>query len=269
MPVTNGIFYEQQRGGLCRMHALNAFFGESLINEQTFQKYMTDFDGQMKAKFNETASCKDFDLVNSDQNNIISYILKKKGCYARYIPLNGLQGKQLPLEDIRGDFIFVYNESHIWGLKKHQDMWWSVDSMRGVKKVNIYRIPRQKNIGFMIPVNMKKELFHHTKEIKNILEKENITTKDDIKTYLKKLNERKEILGDLEVPLGVAMDLVEAQINGTNRSPLYQPIYDLNKLYNKFLDDFIEKKYSLEVLTEYVPDMLSSLMKLCFAIDIM
>jgi len=268
MPLTNGIYYEQQRGGLCRLHALNAFFGEAALDAKQFQKYMSDFDEQMKTKYKESISCKQFDLVNSDQNNIISHILKKKGHYARYIPLNGLQGKQLPLDEVKGDFIFIYNESHIWGLKKHQNMWWSVDSMRGVRKTNIYRVTRTKNVGFMIPVNMKKELYNHVGEIKSLLEKEKITSKDDVKVYLKKLNEKKEILGDLEIHIGVAMDLVEAQINGTEYNAAYKPIYDLNDLYNKFLTDFIEKKYSLETLNEYVPEILSSLMTLCFQISL-
>jgi hypothetical protein len=250
------------------MHALNAFFGEALIDAKQFQKYQEDFDALMKTKYKEDISCKQFDLVNSDQNNIITFILKKKGYYARYIPLNTMQGKNLPLDEVKGDFIFMYNETHIWGLRKHQNLWWSVDSMNGVRKTNIYRITRTKNVGFMIPVFMKKELYNHVGKVKALLGKENIETKSDVEEYLKKLNERKEILGELEVHLGVAMDLVEAQINGTKQDSIYNPIYNLHELYCKFLEEFMTKKYSLETLKKYIPHILSGLMKLCFQIKI-
>ncbi len=264
MPTTNGIFYENQSGGLCRMHSLNAFFGKSLIDSKQFQKYMDMFDNQMKTKYKEDISCKKFDLVNSDQNNIISFILKKKGYYARYIPLNGINRKALPLEDVEEDFIFMYNESHIWGMRKHNGAWYTVDSMRGVRKVNIHRITRTKNVGFMIPINMRKELFSHVGEIKSLLEREEIKSKAGVCKYLKKLNANKEILGDLEVHLGVAMDLIEAQANGTDQNKSYGTIYDLIEKYNLFLQEFIEKKYSLESIEKYVPDIIATLMKICF-----
>ena len=264
MPITNGIYYENQRGGLCRMHSLNAFFGKPKINPGEFKKLMDDFDKQMKAKYKQDISCKDFDMVNSDQNNIVSHVLKQHGYYARYIPINGLAGKTLPLDDVFGDFIFIYNKSHIWGLKKAQGMWWSVDSNRGVRKTNIYRVTRNKNIGLMIPVNMQKELFKHADAIKNILEKEDIKSKSDVIEYLKKLNERKEIMGDLEIHLGIIMDIVEAQTNRVEKNTKYEPIYDLLNRYNNFLTDFIEKKYSLGSLTDHIPGIISLLMKTCF-----
>lgn len=268
MPITNDIYYENQKNGLCRLHALNAFFGKPLVNASEFKDHMKQFDLHMREKYKQDISCKDFDIVNSDQNNIVSYILKKKGYYARYIPINGLGGNQLPLGDVAEDFIFVYNKSHIWGMRKHQGLWWNVDSIKGVRKTNIYRIPRNKNIGVMIPVDMKKELFIHANAVKSTLEERKITSTSDVVDYLKKLNEQKEILGDLEIHLGIIMDIIEARSNRIQKNKKYESIYELSDMYNKFLTDFIEKKYSLESLIDHIPDIISSLMMACFKSEI-
>lgn len=268
MPITNGIYYENQQGGACRLHALNAFFGKQLITGSEFAGYMRQFDSHMKEKYKQDISCKDFDIVNSDQNNIVSYILKKKGYYLRYIHINGLYGKPMPLDDIDEDFIFVYNKSHIWGLRKHQELWWRVDSLKGVRRTNIYKIPKNKNIGVMIPVDMKKELFKHANDVKDILKKEHIVDKVGIVNYLKKLNERKEIMGDLEIHMGIIMDIIEARCNKIGNSKKYDDIYDLLKMYNSFLTDFVEKKYSLNVLIEHIPNIISLLMMSTFKIGI-
>ena len=55
------------------------------------------------------SSSGDYDLINSDQTNIISFILKHYKVHVRYYALNSLYGEQL--DDIvkNSPFIFVYN----------------------------------------------------------------------------------------------------------------------------------------------------------------
>ena len=61
------LFIEQQIGGLCRMHALNAFFGKAKISTHDFDQYCYDFDQENK-KYNSTISCHEFDIVNFSSN---------------------------------------------------------------------------------------------------------------------------------------------------------------------------------------------------------
>ena len=100
------LFVEQQNGGLCRMHALNAFFGYAKINSNLFDKYCNEFDKENK-KYNLTTSCKEFDLINSNQSNIISYILKRHGIWTQYFALNQLYNKSIELPNhLVNKFIF-------------------------------------------------------------------------------------------------------------------------------------------------------------------
>ena len=70
------IYYEKQKGGLCRLHSLNAFFGKHEITVKDFNEYKTEYDVWQKNKYNTEISCNNYDTVNSDQNTHLSlYIL--------------------------------------------------------------------------------------------------------------------------------------------------------------------------------------------------
>jgi hypothetical protein len=104
------IFYEKQSGGLCRMHSLNGYFGMSKIAPYQFQLYIDDYDKEYKEKYNFDSSCVLFDIVASDQKNIVNFILKRHGIYSRYYALNQLHGKNIKeniLDILEGDYFFI------------------------------------------------------------------------------------------------------------------------------------------------------------------
>ena len=90
MPQYNEIYYENQIGGLCRLHSLNAFFGYHKIDVKKFRNYSKELDNYIKNKFHENSDCLKFDTINSDHNMIITFILKKYGVYSKYIPINSV-----------------------------------------------------------------------------------------------------------------------------------------------------------------------------------
>ena len=156
MPIQNGIFYENQSGGLCRLHAINGYFGDARISQQQFLQYQKDYDAEYKIKFNLDSSCSLFDTITSDQKNIVSHILKKHGIYTRYYALNQLYNKNINVNIIKildGDWFFIYTESHIYGARRVNNIWYRVDSIGGVTQININSL-NVKNIGFIVPVDM-------------------------------------------------------------------------------------------------------------------
>ena len=204
------IYYQRQSGGLCRMHSLNAYFGEDKISPQQFEEYQQEYDIYQK-KFNFQSSCKDFDIVASDQKNLVSFILKKHKVYSRYYAMNSMFRKNINdiLSILKGDFIFIYNEGHIWGIRKKDGKWYTVDSIGGVRPANITHLMGQKNVGFIVPVDIQKEFYTNLKLVKTILG--GCPTVETIKKYLVQKNKEKKILCDLEIPLGICMDIWETQ----------------------------------------------------------
>ena len=185
------IYYQRQSGGLCRMHSLNAYFGEDKISPRQFSEYQQEYDIHQK-KFNFQSSCKDFDIMASDQKNIVSFILKKYKVYSRYYAINSMFKKDINdiLSVLKGDFIFIYNEGHIWGLRRRGTDWYTVDSISGIRPIHITHITIQKNVGFIVPVDIKTEFYTNLKLVKNILEGN--PTLDIIKKYLIQKNKEKK-----------------------------------------------------------------------------
>ena len=260
----NNIYYQRQSGGLCRMHSLNAYFGYEKISPGDFIKYQKEFDLYQK-KFNTDISCKDFDIVASNQKNVVSFILKKHGVYSRYYHINNMFKKNVNdmLSVLVGDFIFIYNENHIWGLRRWQNKWYNVDSMRGVSPVNISNLLGRKNIGFIVPVNIKTEFYTNLRLIKNILGIRPAI--QNIKTYLIQETKGGNILGDLEIPLGICMDIWEFRLDaiGDESSDRFCVIKKIVSRYNYFLSLFTNGRYrDIDLILEYVPDIIHCLTSL-------
>lgn len=267
MPTQKGIFYENQSGGRCRMHAINAFCGRSALNVDHYDAYMKSFDEQMTKRYGEKTSCADFDLVHSDQNNLVSFILKKNGYYARYAPINSFYKKNLKIDDMKGDFIFVFNSDHIWGLKRKGKMWYKVDSIGGVSPIKSAKhyLANVRNIGCMVPVDMRSELNLHVKKMVNILG--NNLTVEKIRAHVLELNENKQVLEDLEIHIGVAVDILDAQSSKLEFTPAFTPIYNIIALYEQFLIEFVAKNYHIDVIEKYVPQIIYTLTALVYGDD--
>lgn len=250
-----GIFYEKQSGGLCRMHALNAFFGYGKITPPSFQEWVITYDKYIKKRFNTTTSGGLFDLINSDQTNLVSFILKKNNIHARYYALNTLYNK--PLDNIvcNAQFIFVYNFGHIWGIKKLNGRHYKVDSIVGVHPFDLNNIKNTRDIGILVPVSLKYEWENKIDEINTIMDREGIKCKRDLSRYLTNLHSNNEILKDLEIPLGVAMSILETNLQDIHTSKFIH-IRELVNTYNEFLAQFSNGQYNnLGLILDYIPDI--------------
>ena len=63
-------FYcERQSGGLCRMHALNAYFGGPKLSRADFEAEIADYDAKQKMRGYEIPSANSCDIVSSDHKN--------------------------------------------------------------------------------------------------------------------------------------------------------------------------------------------------------
>jgi len=262
MPVSNGIFYETQSGGLCRLHAVNAFCGAKSLTPSDFQDYIAEFDAQTAERYGEKTSCAAFDMINSDQNNLVSFILKKNRHYVRYIPIGRMSPAEVAdcLACLDGDFIFAFDARHIWGIRR-TDRWYVVDSMRGVSLISSVHRYMAKPLGFMVPVDMRSELTYRVDKILDIFEAEGVRSKEGILKYLRVLNDRNQIMEDLEVHMSVAIDILDAQ-SSTRWSPAFIPIYNLIALHRRFMKEFIAKKYAIDVIERFVPTIVFDLLVL-------
>ena len=175
------------------MHALNAFFGHSKISISEFINYQTDFDTYNK-KFNITTSCANYDMISSNQKNIVSHILKYHDVYTHYYAINEIYNKSIHmiLDIIKGDFFFTYTQDHIKGIRRENNSWYYVDSLQGITSCDIFSLLHEKNIGFIIPVCIKKEFFRNVKIIKSIIDKPDINI---ITAYIIQKNKEKKNIG--------------------------------------------------------------------------
>jgi hypothetical protein len=203
--MTN-IYWERQRGGQCRLHSINAYFGLQKYSDDMFYSSADEFDTIQNDKFGTTTSCKSFDLINSDQRNLVSYILGKHNIYVRYVAINLHRAH---IEDaIKSGCFFVFNLDHIWIVKKHNDAWHKVDSMSGVGYINPSRLGNEKNIGIMIPIsNLNAEFARLSKQI-------DVDTNGDALQFIRSNHISKKILGDVEVYLGSVITILQIQLAG-------------------------------------------------------
>ena len=262
MPFSHGIFYEHQQGELCRLHSINGFFGESKISIKLFNEFSKKLDKYIRDKFHEESHCLKFDSVSSDHNILVSFILKHYGIYSRYIPLNSLfqKPKQLQknLDDLKGNYFFVFSPNHIWGVRYFNNEWYKVDSLTGVNHLQVNTLTNLQNVSFLFPVVPKDEFYRNIKTIQSVIKKNIVDLKTNplnkIKIYLEEINNKHLILGDLEVPLGVTMDILNV-VYGKNKNYLveeckanfkkkmFNPIEKIIKQYDEFLFQFIPSKY--------------------------
>jgi hypothetical protein len=117
----------------------------------------------------------------------------------------------------------------------------------------------QKNMGYIFIVDIKKEFYRNLKIIKKILD--DTSSPEEIKNYLVQKNSEKKILGELEIPLGICMDILETQLFNQTRD--FNPITTQVKSYNEFICQFTNGKYNdIELILKYLPDILYNLTQL-------
>lgn len=231
------IYWESQRGGLCRKHALGAYFGRPLINDDKFQQLCIEFDKYMRGKGYKNSQVEKFDCIYSSRETLISYVIGRYGggC-CLHIPMGEckayLDSRNTTLLELIGedDFVFVYNPNHIYGWKK-TSAWYKVDSLSGISKIS----PVADNkLGYIIPRKCPLvDLKYNQDRIAQILN-------EGIADYLS----HQDNLGDLEVLFATSAHIIGC-IGGFS---------DLKHYYTflrNFEDSYIIDKEKVEILAEF------------------
>ena len=176
--------------------------------------------------------------------------------------MNTIYGKSLDPEVEQAEFVFVYNAGHIWGIRKKNGIHYKVDSMGGVQPFNINSLSGMRDIGLLVPVPLKYEWNKKVNVINSILDREGIKNKQHLSMYLTRLHKENKVLDGLEIPLGVAISIMETNIVYPP-SPIFKQISNLINKYNSFLSVFTNGNYNkLDLILANVPDIIFDLMVL-------
>lgn len=129
--MSTPLFFERQRGGLCRMHALNNFLGGATYNEESFAKLLAEYD--MKYRDCHLPPAGEFDIFLSNSENVVVYALQEhENVYTKLFALgtSGLVDEIMEAIDPSVNALIIFNGSHIWTVKKSGDAWYELDSLR-------------------------------------------------------------------------------------------------------------------------------------------
>ena len=209
----NDIYWEKQRGDNCRIHSINAFFGEKKISDREFYDFCDRYDkiipGLKSRKMDGFAEAR----------CIISHILSEIGeAHTILIPINKYTGARDHLDLVRYDKMvnnleitsyFEFNPTHVWLNKYIEDKkcWYRIDSLSGLTRIDP-RINFNKN-GIILVIDQKNtlgnELVYYIKKLTgdkeldelvlyNLFHSINVFLKKDIKFPLLKLKSMKKYL---------------------------------------------------------------------------
>ncbi len=237
------IFYEPQRGGLCRLHAINAFFGYSKISVSEWQDECKTYDDTTKkSKAYVGMSCKAFDFSYFG-NNIVSSIMGDYGIYLRYVPI-GTQEK-VSLDNLIGDFVFAFNAGHIYGYRRKQGRWYKVDSLSGISRANANFV-NDKRQGKMIPCDFKKEFYRNVALIQGDLSMANCVDIDTITDYIKSMHIRKKDLGNLYVWVQELVNILKTCMRCKDDDAAFSKIKNVIYAFEDFTAEFESNYLSLD-----------------------
>lgn len=238
------LYIEQQNGGLCRLHSLNAFFQQKKIEECQFKEWIEEFNQFNKKKYNTTISASDFDFFNSDNNCIITYILKYKfNIYTRLYNIGTQNISQYLVK--YNNFMFIFNSSHVFGAMPLNGKWYLLDSLNPVPvEVNILEYLQRHNgkIGVIIIVNKKNEL------IKNLAYVRHDINNKHISDYL---TTQQHFIGNIEVPLAIIFEILEIISYDLFKKEIdsYNHFIMISHIDGKFMDIDLKIKYLVPTLT--------------------
>lgn len=148
------IFCERQRGNMCRMHSINNYIGNNILNEELFYNYCDNYDKQIIG-----LNSRNMDGF-SEGRSIVSYIMDKIfNKYLLLIPINSYKESREHLNlEFFNEYIkkcscyFEFNRNHIWVNKKINNKYYKIDSLSGVNETNMSQI---NNNGYFIVIDQE------------------------------------------------------------------------------------------------------------------
>lgn len=177
------MYWERQRGDLCRLHSLNAFFGEKLLTEENFFNYCDEYDSLIKGLYSRNMD--GFAEGRCIINYIVELLTKH---YTLTIPINLFNNsrefinieryKRLLKNNVIIDY-FEFNKGHIWYNKKslEENQWYKIDSLSGV-----YRTEPSLNgdNGYILVFRGKNTIFNEMNYFRQLIKKKNDFKKNEI-----------------------------------------------------------------------------------------
>ena len=154
------MYHERQRGGLCRMHAVNNLVGKTTLTEQVFRK--------VRDLFGERFCCrgvmeKDYTTFNLYRENVSVFALRSLFRFPSFsvfgTDTSELKTLGLSLKDIESPLAICWDKGHIWACRRIQGKWHTFDSRCG--KPHPSPLPTGKHIS--------KSFVYHCPEICNKL----------------------------------------------------------------------------------------------------
>jgi hypothetical protein len=167
--MEHNIYWERQRGDLCRIHSINAYFGCKKLDEQEFFKYCSEYDEIIKGL--KTVGMDGF----SEGRCIISYILDKLDKqYVFLIPINSYNGVRNEIDIERYTKLiklvkgyFEFNKGHVWFNKNINGNWYKIDSISGVNMINDPSIRKNGILLIIDDKHLYNEIFYYLNLIDN------------------------------------------------------------------------------------------------------
>lgn len=249
------IYVERQRGGLCRLHAINAFFGEQKFSEHEFWAKASEFDSERKSIDTNAFSCRDFDAGSN--NNLVSYILSKEGICLRWLPCRDFKSIDLGTGTYPYKF-FVFSTDHIWVIAQHDaDRYTNIDSMSGATETSWQRVTSDRSvIGAMFPVDVFTEFADSIHDIV-LLSDSNWS----LAGYLAESKRQGLVMGSLEVLMSRVMFALGIILPKVSSAKKKSKIIGVLELYKKFMNELtMSNKYNdLEFLSSNIDRVLIAL----------
>lgn len=164
------MYYERQRGSMCRLHSLNAYFGFKKLDDSDFLDLCEEYDTIIKGL--ESKRMDGF----AEGRCIINYIIDKiDNKYTLTIPIKSYKNSR---EFINLDYykniidkninhFFEFNTNHVWLNKKKNNKWWKIDSISGINEIN----PRIGKNGLILVFDSNKNLIDELDHYRNLIKK--------------------------------------------------------------------------------------------------
>jgi hypothetical protein len=236
------IYYEPQRGSLCRLHALNAFFNRKEIDDARFEEFKTEYIATISKNPAYAAMNCDSDFLYLSTDSFVAHILKYHyntytrtifpQSYSKTTPIaHTLQNPQLIDKLTKCDFIFTMSPDHIYGYRMCETFGLpnphftlhKVDSLSGVSQVataeskhklieKFIQIASSANLSIMFPIDIAAELIEETRRFKSII--------GEYKTPEAYFNALPKgiTLGAIEIPLNTLIDIIKYRIHILEKS---------------------------------------------------
>mgnify|MGYP006171684675 CR=1 FL=1 len=236
-------FQKQIESHLCRLYAINNFFGKEMLNKKQFLNYVKQFDIHQKKMFGIETGSLTFDYINSDCVTLVSFILNKMGFCVEYFPIK--KNVVLPNKDR----FLAFTKDHIFCFKKDsKNLLYKYDSL--LRRPVIHNFKNYNNVGLIVPVDCKQLYLKHKSQIK---------IKTFVKDYINFYFKNGMTLNGLEVNIAICCNALSIQNNNNCSKDTPVIVKDILKLYTLFITNFSKQNNKKFISEMYIPEIVKKI----------